>query len=239
MPALNGQRTFLQLQNAIGAVLLEQTALSTSTYPTLASVKEKINEVYRDVVVKHPWLLDYAETTFATVANTARVTLADTIERIGGMQLQGTNQPIRYIPRNKLLLAYPGGWNQITPGQPIYWTDAPQASNNALQIDLFPAPNAIMTVTIQYQLRLTPLSSDTDYSIMPPEFENILIYGALADFLQQLSDKRSEYYQARYAELQNKLWMRDQSNMDGMGSQMDYSAGQVAGWPGIIQPYIG
>jgi len=239
MAALSGQRTFLQLQNAVGAVLLEQTALSTSTYPTLDSVKAKINEVYRDIVSKHPWLLDYAETTFNTVANTARVTLADGIERVNGMQIQGINLPIRYIPRNKLLLAYPGGWNQITPGQPIYWTDAPQASNNALQIDLFPAPGSIFTVTVQYQLRLTPLSADGDYSIIPPEFEDILIYGTLADFLAQLSDARRDYYQARYAELQSKLWMRDQTNLDGIGSQMDYSAGQVAGWPGMVQPYIG
>lgn len=239
MAALNGQRTFLQLQNAVGAVMLEQTALSSSTYPTLDSVKAKINEVYRDVVVKHPWLLAVAQTTFNTVTNTQLVTLSDNIERVIGMQLQATNQPIRYIPWNKLMLAYPGGWNQITPGQPIYWTDAPQASNNALQVYLFPAPNSVMTVTVQYQLRLTPLSSDTDYSILPPEFENILIYATLADLLSQLSDTRREYYQARYTELMSKLWMRDQTNLDGMGSQMDYSAGQVAGWPGIIQPYIG
>jgi hypothetical protein len=239
MAALNGQRTFLQLQNAVGAVLLEQTALSASSYPTLDSVKAKINEVYRDVVAKHPWLLDYAEATFNTVANTARVTLADGIERVNGMQIQGLNLPIRYMPRNKLLLAYPGGWNQMTPGQPLYYTDAPQASNNALQVDLFPAPGSIYTVTVQYQARLTPLSSDTDYSIMPPEFENILIYGTLADMLAQLSDVRRDYYQARYGELQSKLWLRDQTNLDYIGSQMDYSAGQVQGWPGIIQPYIG
>lgn len=239
MAALNGQRTFLQLQNAVGAVLLEQTALSTSTYPTLASVQSKINEVYRDVVSKHPWLITLSQTTFNTVTNTQLVTLSDNIERILGMQIQGLNLPIRYLPLNKLDLAFPGGWNQITPGQPLYWTDAPQASNNAMQIYLFPAPNAAMTVTIQYHLRLTPLSADGDYSIIPPEFENILIYGALADFLAQLSDARREYYQARYAELQSKLWMRDQTNLDGIGSQMDYSAGQVQGWPGMVQPYIG
>jgi hypothetical protein len=239
MAALNGQRTFLQLQNAVGAVMLEQTALSASTYPTLDSVKAKINEVYRDVTAKHPWLMTLAQTTFNTVTNTQLVTLADGVERVIGMQLQGTNQPIRYMPFNKLMLAYPGGWNQITPGQPIYWTDAPQAANNAQQIYLFPAPNGVMTVTVQYHLRLTPLSQDTDYSIIPPEFEDILIYGTLADMLAQLSDSRRDYYQARYDQLQSKLWMRDQTNLDGMGSQMDYSAGQVQGWPGIIQPYIG
>jgi hypothetical protein len=238
MAALNGQRTFLQLQNAVGAVLFEQTAPSADTYPTLASIKDKINEVYRRVYVKQPWLWGYAETTINTTANNKLLTMPDGVQKIWGLQLQSINQPIRYVPRNKLLLSYPGGWNQVNDSYPIFWTDAEQASNNAMQINLFPAPDAVYTITYQYQVRLTPLSADGDYSVIQPEYEDVLIYGTLADLLRQLSDQRADYYEAKYAEIQRAMWMDAEKKFDYMDAQMQYGGNMVAGWPGLVQPYL-
>lgn len=237
MAALSGQRTLAQLRSVIGAVLFEQTAPSASTYPTADSIDDKVNEVYRDVFAKRTWWWAYGEATINATANNKLLTMPDTVERIWGMQIQGINQPIRYVPRNRLLLGYPGGWNQVGASQPIYWTDAAPASNNALQVNLFPEPNSAYTITYQYQPRLTVLTSAL-YSIIPPEFEDVLVFGALSDLLSQLSDQRAPFYQQKFDKLMNSMWMRQEETLDGAVSAMDASDTQVQGWPGLVQPYI-
>lgn len=231
MPALTGQRAGDALVAAVGEVLFEQTAPSTTTYPTATSILSKLNEVQRRVATQHPWLWNQEEATIACTANTKTVTLADSCERVIGIQIQGSNQPVRYIPRNRLMLEYPGGWSSIGASTPYAWTDAELASNNALQIDLFPTPDSAYTLTLQVQKRLAAITnSSSSYSAIPPEYEDILIYATCADFLRMLSDNRADYYEAKAREISARMWMRDEQNLDGVQAAMVAPGGNTETW---------
>lgn len=232
MAALTGQLAGDALIAKIGAILLEQTALSTTTYPTLATVTEALNAVQRRLLTQHPWLLVLDETTATCTANNKSVTLADGIERVVGIQIQGSQQSLRYVPRNRLMLEYPGGWTSIGAGTPDTWTDAGLATNNALKIDLFPTPSEAFTLTIQYQKRPAAITnSGTSYSTIPPEYEEALVFGTAADMLEMLSDNRAQIYKMKYMEVLAKMWMRDEQNLDGVyGAMIDAGPSTAALW---------
>jgi len=216
MAALTGQRAGDALLSTIGAILLEQTALSTSTYPTLTFATEKLNEVYRRIQGMHPWTWLYKEATVSTVAGTKEVTLADDCERPIGMQIQGSAQGVRYMPRNRILLEYPGGWSSVGNTTPWWWTESAPAANNAQAIALFPTPDAAYTLTYQYQARPAAITNASNsYSVMRPEYEDALIYGTVADLFRMLSDPRADYYEAKFREIMARCWRRDEQQLDG------------------------
>lgn len=238
MAALDGQRTFLQLQNAVGLILFNQTTPSTTTSPTLAQIKEKINEYYRNIMQKMPWAWDYSQTTLSTVAGTNIYALPDTVFKPWALQIQGNNWYIQYVPNNKLFRGYPGAWQTMGNNQPYLWTYGPPASNNALQIELFPTPDAVYTVYYQYQKRLTSLSADGDYGVIPPEYENAIVYGAAKDLLALLADNRAPYYAEEYKKIISDMWMNEEKNLDYMDSAMSPEVNGTQ-WPGVIRPYVG
>lgn len=238
MAALAGQRTFLEIQNAIAAILSNQLTLSTTSNPTLAQVKEKINEYYRNVFQKQPWKWAYDQATFDTAAGTKRVTFPDNVQKVWALEIQGNNWYLQYVPNNKFFRAYPGAWQTMGNNQPYVYTDAPPASNNALQIDLFPTPDNTYTVYYQFQKRLTSLSADGDYSIIPPEYENLLIYGPAKDLLARLADNRAAYYEAEFKKIMSDMWMNEERNLDYMDTAMSPEVNGTQ-WPGVIRPYVG
>lgn len=238
MAALSGQRTFLELQNAVGVILFNQTALSATTNPTLAQVKDKINEYYRNIFQRQPWKWALDESTFSTVAGTKRVTMPDNVFKVWSMQIQGNNWYLKYVPQNKFLRGYPGAWQTMGQNQPYLYIGAPNASNNALQFDLFPTPADTYTVYYQFVKRLTPLTNDSDYSVMEPEYENAIIYGAAKDLLALLGDNRAAYYQAEYEKIMSAMWMDEERNLDYMETAMSPEVNGTQ-WPGVIRPYVG
>lgn len=238
MAALAGQSTFLELQQAVGAILFNQTAASANTFPTLTQVKAKINQVYRNIFQKQPWKWAYGQSTFNTVAGTHLVTLPDNVQKIWALQIQGNNWYLQYVPNNKFFRGYPGAWSTMGNNQPYIYTDAPPASNNALQIDLFPTPDAVYTVSFQFEKRLTALSADGDYSIIPPEYENAIIYGAAMDLLAQLADNRASYYAGEFKKIMSDMWLNEERNLDYMDAAMSPEVNGTQ-WPGVIRPYVG
>lgn len=238
MAALDGQRTFLQLQQAVSQIIFGQTFASTATNPTLSQVKEKLNEYYRNIFRKQPWKWAYGQSTFTTSQGTKLVTFPDNVQKVWALEIQGNNWYLQYVPNNKFFRGYPGAWQTMGQNQPYIYTDAPPASNNALQIDLFPTPDATYTVYYQFQKRLTSLSADGDYSIIPPEYENALIYGAAKDLLANLADTRAGYYSDQYKEIMSEMWMNEERNLDYMDAAMSPEVNGTQ-WPGVIRPYVG
>ena len=76
----------------------------------------------------------------------------------------------------QFLQQYPGGWTTTATAFRLSMFPSAEASNNALQIDLWPTPDATYTVTVDYRKRPTPLSGDGGYSVIPPEHEDYLVY---------------------------------------------------------------
>ncbi len=238
MAALDGQRTFLELQNAVGLILFNQTAPSTTTNPNLAQIKEKINEYYRNIAQKQPWKWALGEATFATNSGTTRYAVNSAAFKVWALQIQGNNWYMQYFPRNKFFRAYPGGWTTMGNNQPFLYMDAPPASNNQHQIDLFPTPDATYIISYNYAKRLTPLTADGDYSIIPPEYENSIIYGAAKDLLALLADNRAAYYAEEYKKIMSDMWMDEERNLDYMEVATDPMI-NGSQWPGVVRPYIG
>lgn len=238
MAPLAGQRTFLELQNAVAAILSNQLSLTATSNPTLAQVKDKINEYYRNVFQKQPWKWAYDQATFNTSAGTKRVTFPDNVQKVWALEIQGNNWYLQYVPNNKFFRGYPGAWQTMGNNQPYIYTDAPPASNNALQIDLFPTPDNTYTVYYQFQKRLTSLSADGDYSIIPPEYENLLIYGPAKDLLARLADNRAAYYSDEFKKIMSDMWMNEERNLDYMDAAMSPEVNGTQ-WPGVIRPYVG
>ena len=216
MANLAGQRAFLTLQNAIGDRLLQQTALSTSTYPTLARVKEEINTVYKRIYGERPWKWQLVSTTLATVAGTTTYTLPDTVIEPYNMQIRSLGLDIQYISREVFLKEQPYGWTNVGQTMPRFAIPAAPASNNAMQIDFWPTPDAIYTVNYDYRSRFTQLSGDTDIPVIPPEFDDLLVQGPLVELYKMINDERWQGAKAEYEQLWKKMWMADERELNFM-----------------------
>lgn len=65
-------------------------------------------------------------------------------------------------------------------GEPeCYYLDGLDSSNN-WRLVFYPTPNATMNVSVHYLKRITELSADATEPIMPVEFHNVIVFGALA-----------------------------------------------------------
>jgi len=55
---------------------------------------------------------------------------------------------------------------------------------------LYPTPSSVITYTVDVTREITDLAQDTDTTVLPDDFSDVLVLGALADEYQHLSDDR-------------------------------------------------
>lgn len=239
MANLAGQQTFLQMQNTCGAVWLEQTALSTSTYPTLATCKELLNKYMKILISKYPFVWIGKSSTIATVAGTKLLTMPDLVRKVGKFQIQANGADLTYLTQFEFETMFPMGWTNITNSRPIYYIETDPASNNAIQFNLFPTPDAIYTIAYDYQTRAAAMSADADVPIVPPEWDNWIIWRAIAEGLMMLGDPRSASYKGMADELEGQMWLDDQTFLNRESSVMEAPGNMSYGLrPGQYLPYI-
>jgi len=239
MAALAGQQTFLQMQNSCGAIWLEQTALSTTTYPTLATCKELLNRYMKILIGKYPFVWVGAETTIATVASTTRLTMPDLVRKVATFQIRANGRNMTYLTRIEFERMFPMGWTNVGQSQPIYYVEAPPASNNAIQFDLFPTPDAIYTINYDYLTRAVAMSADGDYPVVPPEWDSWLVWRSVAEGLTMLGDPRATTYKAMADELESQMWLDNETYLNHQTSQMEAPSNSNYGlYPGQFLPYM-
>ena len=236
MAALSGQRTFAEIREDIEALLGDGFTFSTSSYPTLAQGKQIINRHYKRFTNRHPWVWMQGSTTFTTSAGTTTYTLADTVTEEITLRIANQSMPIRYLSREQFLQQYPGGWTTTGNGLPTIYVPSAEASNNALQIDLWPTPDATYTVTVDYRKRPTPLSGDGGYSVIPPEHEDYLVYAPAAEILTMLGDQRAAEYAARAEAVYREAWKLDERKLNGMNG---LRAAESGAGPSLWMPFQG
>lgn len=139
--------------------------------------------------------LRFTTTTFPSVASTADYTISSiaTVHRI----TDTTDQRVLYeLSQQDYRLIDP---NTIT-GTPeaFVWKNTGNASS--VTVTLWPTPAAAVTYTVDADAVISDLSSDSDVPLLPVDFHDLLLLGALADEYQHLSDERypiavSEYRQ--------------------------------------------
>jgi len=235
---LPGQLTFLEIKNQIASVLLNRGALSTTSYPTIAMVNDVVNKYYKRFYGSNRWVWDKKITTKATVAGAKNVVMADDIMEVTNMVIESLVRKLILYPREKFKSVAPGGWTNIGNAVPVYSVEGQPASNNALTFDLWPTPDAIYTLTIDYYARITPMSSDGDVSIIPPEFEDYLINGPVGELLIMLGDPRAQYYSGEAQKTLKAAWLRNENMAQGLNTWRDAATENLnVPWPGLVQPY--
>lgn len=239
MANLSGQRTFEQMYQEVEQNILEQTVLSTSTYPTLATVKNILNKHYKIFVGKYKWEWAKKSTTLATVNGTTQITMPDDVAEVYQMQIRANSVDLKYMPREEFLKQFPAGWTNVGNSIPALYIPAAPASNNALQFDLWPTPNAIFTINYDYRARFTPMSATTDVPVIPPEYDPYLVHKTIAECMQMLGDPRWEYHEAIAASVLKDAWNDNEDQLNYIYTQRDFAGENAPGnQPGQLYPYI-
>ena len=236
MAALAGQRTFLEIQGDIAAIIGDGFSFSTTSYPTLTQAKQIINRHYKRFFAKRPWKWTQKSTTFTTSAGTVQYTMADDVMQEITLRIANIGVPLTKMSRERFLQEVPGGWTNTGSGTPILYMASSEASNNALRFDLWPTPDATYTVSLDYRARFTPLSGDSDYSIIPPEFEDVLVYGPAAEILLMLGDDRAGSFEQASQRVAQSAWLMDEQEMDSLNGTRKPGV-MSQGYPGLMHPY--
>lgn len=239
MANLAGQRTFVQIQNEIGQHLFGATSLSATTHPTLTMVKQGINKHYKLFYMQFRNLIAAKETSVNTTAGQQYIVMPDDVMEVMQMAIRANSVKLRYCPRKEFLDNNPGGWTNVGQAIPCMYIPKAPASNNALQFDLYPTPDATYAVSVNYQARPTELSADSDVPVIQPEFDPYLVHAPLAEYFAMLNDDRAKYHDMRAREILKDAWLKNEQTADYMDSVKDYG-GMInpMGWPGQYHPYL-
>ncbi len=213
MAALNGQQTLTQIIAQIDANLFNQGVSSATSYPNSTMILQIINKWYKRVASAGKWQWDTDEGTIATVIGTQRITMPDANMWPENFNIRNISQNIPIQTRQQFLASYPSGWTQVGQGVPLLAVEAIPAANNAKQYDLWPIPNAIYTINYDGFKHAPPFTgSGTEYSIIPPEYDDVLIHGPVSECLTMLGDARAAYHQGEADKIMARLW-KDNEDM--------------------------
>ncbi len=99
-------------------------------------------------------------------------TVASTIETIVGVAKHEDPNNLVSVTKKQFSMLLPlyGG-----TGAPLFYTEAPPASDGAPRIALYPSPDAAINLFIVGIQRLTDMSADTDVSLVPPRFHSVIL----------------------------------------------------------------
>lgn len=214
MANLAGAKTFLEIQQEVSENVLGKAALAdTYSNPTLTQVKRIINDAYREICSKHDWYFLYKEANFSLVKDQITAhTLPDDVLELYGITIPSLEVRLGETSLDLFNRMLPGRYSDQESGQPYSYVKGPVASNGALQVYIWPSPTDNYTANITYKARVTNLSGDTDVTLIPPEFQDVLInYATAKACIKKGSDNSNEeakmyfdLYQDRY----NDMWVK-------------------------------
>ena len=162
----------------------------------IVRIKRYINWSQQDVCAR----LDtgdflYKASTIATVAATKLYSLASDAEKVMDITISGAKWLLDHVTREDLDNLDPA---RTATGTPYYWTEAGRDASGYLQIELYPVPDAIVTLGYNYRKASTDLSNDSDKSIIPAKYHKVLYLGALAQCYDYDQDPSSITYWTQY-----------------------------------------
>lgn len=153
--------------------------ISKSDATTRNRIKNWINMGYHDFVLRELWPFRETTGTLTTVASTQEYDISTNFsdldeQNILSVAIQGsTNRKLIYWPFNQLRANQPD-FDLIGAGVPERYYI------KANQIGLWPAPNAVYTISIDYYKLPTELSADADTPIIPISYREALVQYALS-----------------------------------------------------------
>lgn len=153
--------------------------ISKSDATTRNRIKNWINLGYHDFTLRELWPFREVADTFATVAGTQEYTLTTDFtdidqNNIVSVAIQGDSaDKLPYIAFNRLRRDHPD-FDKEGQAVPQYYY------LRAGKIGLWPVPNAVYTVAVDYYKVPTELSSDSDTPIIPAGYREALTQYALS-----------------------------------------------------------
>lgn len=153
--------------------------LSKSDATTRNRVKNWINLGQSDFVLREQWPFREVTGSLSTIQGTQEYDLSDSFadldeQNITSVALQGSNQ--------QKLVYWP--FSQLRADKPDFDQDAQGIPERYYlkggKIGLWPVPNAVYTIAIDYSNVPTELSDDSDTPILPVNYRESLIHYALS-----------------------------------------------------------
>lgn len=166
-------------------------------------VKEFINERYRDVRASIGLgKTRRSETTLALVAGQSRYTLASTARLLTLTDTTNT-KVLREKSMDQIRLVDPG-LTQETSSPDFYAIESVGATS--VSIFIWPKPTGTQTLTVDREALVTELSADGDIPVLPEDYHDVLLRGALADEYSHaeepvLEAKEEKKYERRLSQL--------------------------------------
>ena len=230
---LAGQKDFLQMQGEISEICLQMAIADATSNPTLTRIKQVINDSYREICSEQPWwFLINNTSTFDTIASqTDPYALDDTCDSVVQMSIENKQRYLIKMEYENWRKQYPWGFTGQGLQIPIWYINAPTAFNNAQQVLLYPAADAVYTITYVFKRRVFEMSDDTDQPLIPPEFQDVIVARACWNIFRHRNDNRAEQWRVDYERRYAKMWKRNEE--ESMEFKRD-SGGSVAR---LIQPY--
>jgi hypothetical protein len=182
---------------------------STSTGSSQADIAGWINQAYTRLVVRSKWRK--AQVVIATtVADQAEYTLPATVEDIEEGILVGT-EPWSAVGQETLWRLKNGN---ATADGGVWAGDYDDAGNP--QIELYPAPDeAGVEVSALAVLKPVPLAVDADTPIVPEDFHDAIVDGAISTGLRRINERigEADSFEARFREEVEGLRRRGNSRL--------------------------
>lgn len=207
MANLPGTKAFEAIYTEVSTNVLNRLATTGDSPLTLTRVKQIVNDTQREICTERDWPWLYTEANFSLVKDqtTAHV-LPDECQILMGIAIPSENVVLGEVSWETWTSIYPERYSGQTSGQPESYIKASVASNGASQVFIWPSPADNYTARIFYRKRVTDMSATTDVSVIPVDWQDVLIAKATASCFMALNDKKSDERAAIWMSRYNARW---------------------------------
>lgn len=212
--------TFVELQNSALKALNFSTA---ATSDPRTRIKDAINSWQRRILTKPQFarLLRDRQLTLTSTAAVHTYTFSSSVKRINGITDTTNDIPLSRRHLSWLREFDPGA---TTTGIPVAYIFHGSSATSALQVQLWPTPQAAYVYTVDYTAGIANMTADDEEPLLPEDFHHLLALGAQADEWRRADDDRyGQLRQDLEIELRNlNAWLWDladstDARRDGVG----------------------
>lgn len=226
--ALPNQKTFLQFQQEIAREVLGLDIATTTDRPSLAEVKQFINDAYQEVCAMTDWGWLYREGTFNTAIGQQTpytpITGTTGTAEVLWMTIPAENRRLAPMSSRDYINLYPSGYSNFSNGIPTFYVESYNDSSNQMSYLLGPCPaDDVYTIKFAYKLVPSVMTSDGAVPVVPAPYQNLIKYKALIDiyrFLGPGSTERMAAVQREFQRLSDLAWKDDQNNGELIRSRL-------------------
>jgi len=203
--------TYTELKTAV-ASWLNRSDL-TDNIPDFINFAEK--QLDREL----PALGTDASTTVSTVAGTQTASLPSDYKgfRVIRLTYSGADYVLDYIPT-----AVGDRQHFKQSGRPAFFSIT--SASGTSKIKLFPSPDAVYTITVEYLASPTQMSASTANNLWIDKYPDLLLYATLMNaepFI--MNDERMAVWSGAYAKLIDQIKLSEEDKRFGTGGSLTYT----------------